>query len=87
MHGEKERRWKADGTRSLSVSRSLPQTACQDHGIGLEAVCVSYATGSRLRITKDVSVLRVNHAAVEDVLPGVREVPGSGHDQIKIKDK
>jgi hypothetical protein len=27
--------------------------------------------------------LRVNHATVEDVLPGVREVARPGHDQIK----
>ena len=31
------------------------------HCVRLEAVCVRYATGSRLRVAKDVPVLRVNH--------------------------
>ena len=67
-----------DGTLSLSVPRSFLQAARSIHGIGVEAVCVGYATGSRLRIAKNVPVLRVNHVAVEDIVPGVRKVAGTG---------
>jgi hypothetical protein len=81
--GEKERRWIDDATHSLPVPRSFSQTVRPDQGIGLEGVCVSFATGSRFRIAKDVPVLRAYHVAVEGFLPGVREVAGSGYDEIK----
>jgi hypothetical protein len=58
------------------------QAARSNHGINVEAVCGGYATGSRLRIAKNVPVLRVNHVAVEDIVPGVREVARAGHDEI-----
>lgn len=58
------------------------QAARSNHGIGVEAVCVGYATGSRLHIAKNVPVLRVNHVAVEDIVSGVREVARAGHDEI-----
>ena len=45
----------------------------------LQAVCVACATGSRFRIAKDVPVLRVDHAAVQVVLPGVRKVARASH--------
>ena len=78
----KDQRSTGDGTLSLSVPRSFLQAARSNHGIGVEAVCVGYATGSRLRIAKNVPVLRVNHVAVEDIVPGVREVARASHDEI-----
>jgi len=64
----------ANGTRTPTTARSLSETAREDHCIRLEAVRIGYAAGSHFCIAKDVSVLRVNHAAREDFLPGVREV-------------
>jgi hypothetical protein len=80
--GRKNVRWIVDGKRFLSVARSFSETAGQDDCIRLEAVCVPYATGPRFRLAKDVPVLRANHVAVQDILPGVREVARSGHDKI-----
>jgi hypothetical protein len=51
---------------------------------GLKAVCVGDAASSRLRIAKNVPVLRVNYVPVEDVLPGVREGACSGWHKIKL---
>jgi hypothetical protein len=48
--------------------------AREDQCICLESVRIGCATASHFCIAKDVSVLRVNHAAGEDVLPGVREI-------------
>jgi hypothetical protein len=76
--GKEEGRWVADGTRSSPVARSFSSTARGDCCIGLEGVCVGYATGSRFRIAKDVPFLRVDYAAGADGLCGVREVAGSG---------
>jgi hypothetical protein len=62
------------GTRTWTVARSLPQTAGQNRRLRLEAVYGGSAVGSRLRIAKDVSVLRANYAAGTEVLSGMREV-------------
>ncbi len=80
--GRKNLRRIADGTRPLSIARSLSQTACHDYCIRVDAVGLSYTTHSRLRIAENVPVLRFNHAAVEVVLPGVREVARAGRGKI-----
>ncbi len=64
----------ANVTRIPTTARSLSQTAGEDHCIRLEAVRIGCATASHFCIAKNVSVLRVNHAASEDFLPGVREI-------------
>ncbi|MGA2424822.1 MAG: hypothetical protein ABSG07_12530 [Terriglobales bacterium] len=66
------------------MARSLSQTARLHHCVRLQAVRVAYATGSRLRIAKDVPVLRIDHVAIQVILPGVRKVAGSRDDKIKI---
>jgi hypothetical protein len=82
VYGEKERRWTADGKHFSSVARSFSEAASVRPRICLQAACVTYATGSGFRLAKDVPILRANHVAVQDVLPGVREVAGSGHAKI-----
>lgn len=77
--GSKKIRWAADGYPSLSVPRSLSQTARYHQSTRLKAACVTYTTGSRVRIAKNVPILRVNHAPGEDVLCGMREVARSGY--------
>lgn len=67
-------RWVAHGTRSSTTARSLSQTACGARCIRFESVRFGYAGASRFRSAKDVPILRVNHAAGADVLPGVREI-------------
>jgi hypothetical protein len=56
-------RWTADGYPSPSIPRSLSQTGRYHQSICLKAARVTYTTGSRVRIAKDVPVLRVDHAA------------------------
>ena len=78
-----DQRSTGDGTLSLSVPRSSCAGGCAAVTASVvEAVRDGYATGSRLRIAEDVPVLRVNHAAVEDIVPGVREVARASHDKI-----
>jgi len=80
---EERERCVADGNRSSSDARPFSKTTRQNQGIRLEAVCVTYAAGSRVRVAKDVSFLRTHYVAVQNVLPGVREIARSGHDKIE----
>jgi len=63
-----------NGPFSSSMARSTSQTDCPHSCVSLKTAGVGYAASARFRVAKDVSVLRVNHAAVQVVLPGVREV-------------
>lgn len=57
-----------------SVPRSFAKTDRQGRDMGVETVRVAVADSTWFRIGADVSVLRVNHAPGETILPGVREV-------------
>jgi len=74
--GEK-RRW-IDGNRPWSVPQSAPQEAGTHFGFVEEASRRTYAACPGSPIAKDVSILRVNHAAQKDMLPRVREVAHRG---------
>src|ERR1700730_2365224 len=76
--GEKESRWIVDATRFSQISRSVSQTRRRHCSVGLEAVCIYHAHGSRFRIATDVPLSRANHVAVQELLPGMRKVARSG---------
>ena len=59
---------------TYASSKSAPQVAIIYHCFLWEAARDRYAPGPGGPIAKDVPVLRVNHAALQDVLPGVRQV-------------
>jgi hypothetical protein len=65
-----------DGTRASPLAQLDPPTASLRGGLVRKAAGDNDATGSP--VTKNVPVLRVNHASLQDVLPGVRQVSQSG---------
>ena len=67
-----------DGTRASPLAQSDPPTANLHCGFVRKAAGDIDATGPGSPVTKNVPVLRVNHASLQDVLPGVRQVSQSG---------
>jgi hypothetical protein len=86
-YGEKERRQITDGTLFLSRTRSFSQTVGDDEHVPVEIVCVSNATGSWFCRAKNVPVLRLNYASVQDVLLGMRKGACPGWYEMKIGNK
>jgi hypothetical protein len=70
-----------------TVSRSAPQTLHRHQGIFVEAVCIRRSTGSRLRIAKNVSVLWIDYATLQVVLPGVWEIISTSQHKIDKRNK
>jgi hypothetical protein len=60
-----------------AVPRSFSKADRRSCGVGIETVRVGFAAGSWFCDGEDVSVLRIDHAAGETFLPGMREVAGS----------
>jgi len=67
-----------DGTRASSLAQSDPPAASLCCRLVWKAAGDTDATGPGSPLTKNVPVLRVNHASLQDVLPGVRQVSQSG---------
>lgn len=67
-----------DGTRASPLAQSDPPTANLHCGLVRKAAGDTDATGPGRPVTKNVPVLRVDHATPQDVLPGVRQVSQSG---------
>jgi hypothetical protein len=67
-----------DGTRPSPLAQSDPPTANLHCGFVRKAAGDIDATGPGSPVTKNVPVLRVNHASLQDVLPGVWQVCQSG---------
>jgi len=65
-----------DGTRPLA--QLDPSTASLPCGLVRKAAGDTDAKGPGSPVTKNVSVLRVNNASLQDILPGVRQVSQSG---------
>jgi len=66
-----------DGTRASPLAQPDPPTASLHCGLVRKAAGDTDATGPGSPVTKNVPVLRVNHASLQDVLPGVRQVSQS----------
>ncbi len=67
-----------DGTRASPLAQAGPPTASLHCGLVRKAAGDTDATGPGSPVTKNVPVLRVNHASLQDVSPGVRQVSQSG---------
>jgi hypothetical protein len=66
-----------DGTRSSSVPPSAAQTASIPQRLVRETAGDTHTTGPGSPIAKDVPVLRFDHAAPQNEMHGVRQVPQS----------
>jgi hypothetical protein len=67
-----------DGTRTSPLAQSDPPTASLHCGLVRKAAGDTDTTGPGSPLAKNVSVLRVNNASLQDILPGVRQVSQSG---------
>jgi hypothetical protein len=67
-----------DGTHASPIAQSDPPTASLHRGLVRKAAGDTGATGPGSPVTKNVPVLRINHATPKDVLPGMRQVSQSG---------
>jgi hypothetical protein len=67
------------------MAQSFSQADCLAERSGLEAVRLTYSSGSRLCFAKDVSFLRVDYGPVQAVLSGVREDLRSGDAKIRMQ--
>ncbi len=69
----RETRSFSHGPCRASVPCPCSQSACLPGGFSEEVVW-DRTTRRRLRVTTDVSILRTHHAALRNMLPGVRQV-------------
>jgi len=67
-----------DGTRTSPLAQLGPPTARLRGELVREGANDTDTPGPGSPVTKNVPVLRVNHATPQDVLPGVRQVSQSG---------
>jgi hypothetical protein len=67
-----------DGTHASPLAQSDPPTANLHCGLVRKAAGDTDTTGPGSPLAKNVSVLRVNNASLQDILPGVRQVSQSG---------
>lgn len=67
-----------DGTHASPLAQSDPPTASLHCGLVRKAVGDTDTPSPGSPLAKNVSVLRVNHASLQDILPGVRQVSQSG---------